>query len=261
LTPYLTARGILLSSFSLSTNQTFALLNLYGPCKDILLFYNSLDKSGLLSTKHLIIGGDLNIILSPEEAWGGTPGIGFNGEHYKALFNKNNLFDISPDKLVLTWRNDRTGMEAIARRLDRFLVVGDLISDIGLYRSWVEYPFISDHALIFLQLEVSPIYKHFPFKFNLHWLQEKYFVDLVKKIWNDPSFTTEGNRQLRLIHKLKELKKQAKLWYKDHQSKKTTSLVLLESEISLSLSQLEADPTNLDLTTSLQTLEQDIIIY
>jgi len=150
LTLYLSVEGILLSGFSLSTNQTFALLNLYGPCKDRFLFWDCLDKSGLLSTKHLIIEDDLNIILSPEEAWGGTPGIGFNGEHYKALFNKNNLFDIIPDKLVLTWRNGRTGNVAIAHRLDRFLVAEDIIYEIGLYRSWLEYPFIFDHAAIFL---------------------------------------------------------------------------------------------------------------
>jgi hypothetical protein len=141
------------------------------------------------------------------------------------------LIDIKPDKVVPTWRNGRSGQEAIAHRLDRFLVAEDLLIDIGIYRSWVEFPYVSDHAPILLQMELPPAYKIYPFKFNEHWIHEKEFVDLVVKVWKDPIFLSEGGRQLRVIRKLQELKKQTKIWHKQFQIRKKAKLVSLESGI------------------------------
>jgi len=77
--------------------------------------------------------------------------------------------------------------------------VEGLLASFGLSRSWVEYPFISDHAPILIQLENAPLYKVYPFKFNSIWLQEADFVKLVHLLWKDPHFLKEGNIQLRLI--------------------------------------------------------------
>jgi endonuclease/exonuclease/phosphatase family metal-dependent hydrolase len=78
----------------------------------------------------------------------------FRGLLQRALFS-NNLIDIKPTKVVPTWRNGRIGQGAVARRLDRFLVSEDLLTDIGLYRSWVEFPFISDHAPVLLTVGIT----------------------------------------------------------------------------------------------------------
>jgi hypothetical protein len=104
------------------------------------------------------------------------------------LISSQKLVDIKPLKLVPTWRNDRSGNDSIARRLDRGLIVEGLLASSGLSRSWVEYPFISDHAPILIQLENAPLYKAFPFKFNSIWLQEAEFVKLVHLLWKDPRF-------------------------------------------------------------------------
>jgi hypothetical protein len=98
------------------------------------------------------------------------------------------LIDIKPTKVVPTWRNGRIGQGAVARRLDRFLVAEDLLNDTGLYRSWVEFPYISDHAPVLLQLDLPPAYKIYPFKFNVQWLNDKGFMDIVFKVWNDLIF-------------------------------------------------------------------------
>jgi hypothetical protein len=66
-----------------------------------------------------------------------------------------------------------------------FLVSEDLLLSVGMYRSWVEYPFVSDHALVLLQLENTPLFKAHPFKFNAQWLLDKVYNSLVHKIWSD----------------------------------------------------------------------------
>jgi hypothetical protein len=111
------------------------------------------------------------VTLSTEEVWGGTNLSAHTTGFYKSFFQANHLIDLAPDKLVPTWRNGRSGAALISKRLDRFLIAEDFLSGIGLYRTWVEYPYISDHAPIVLQLELPPLYKSFPFKLNPYWLQ------------------------------------------------------------------------------------------
>jgi hypothetical protein len=103
----------------------------------------------------------------------------------------------------------------IARRLDRVTVVEELLTDVGIYRTWVEFPFFSDRAPICLQLDLKPDFKNYPFRFNADWLEETDFVDLVTKVWNDPGFVSEGSAQRRIIWKLHTLKLQSKIWYKE----------------------------------------------
>jgi hypothetical protein len=51
--------------------------------------------------------------------------------------------------------------------LDRFLVTEDLVLDVQIFRSWVEFPFVLDHAPILLQLEKISCPKAYPFKFPM----------------------------------------------------------------------------------------------
>jgi exonuclease III len=175
LVPYLTVGGILLTGRSLLNNREIALLISTDHAQIRKTFWNSVEGNDILSIKNLIMAGDFNIILSPEEAWGGSRA-GIMDDYYTDLFSSKNLIDIKPTKLVPTWRNGRLGQEAISRRLDRVLVSEDLLIDVGFYRSWVEFPYISDHAPVLLQLELPPAFKIYPFKFNEQWLNEKEFT-------------------------------------------------------------------------------------
>jgi hypothetical protein len=135
------------------------------------------------------------------------------------------------------------------------LVAKDLLIDIGLYRSWVEFPYISDHAPILLQMELPPAYKISPYKFNAQWIIEKEFVDIVIKVWNDPIFLSEGGRKIRIIRKLQELKKQTKIWHKENTIRKKDKLVSLESDIKETIKILGGDPSDQATVISLQHLE------
>jgi exonuclease III len=167
---FLTCGGILLSGICLATRRQFSILNVYGPCVERKTFWECLGSSGLLAQKSLILAGDFNLTLSSGEIWGGARSSGSLEGYFKTFFQSNRLIDIAPGKLVPTWRNSRAGTEYIAKRLDRTLISEDLLDSVGIYRSWVEYPFISDHAPIILQLELLPSFKTFPFKLNPLWI-------------------------------------------------------------------------------------------
>jgi len=57
------------------------------------------------------------------------------------------------------------------------------LNDAAKYRSWVELPFILDHALVVLQLDYGYNLVAYPFKFNPEFLQEESFYDLVWAYW------------------------------------------------------------------------------
>jgi hypothetical protein len=173
-----------------------------------------MEDSGILYINNLNIVGDLNIVLFSDEVWGGTSGAGNTDIYYMELFSSKNLIDIKPAKLIPTWQNGHCGQEEIARRLYRVLVSEDLLSDASLYRSWVELPYVFDHAPVIFQLDLPPICKAYTFKLNVQWLKDQDFVDLVYKIWKDLVFQSEGGKQHSIVWKLKILKSQTQLCIK-----------------------------------------------
>ena len=52
------------------------------------------------------------------------------------------------------------------------LVSEDLLVGLGSYKSWVDYPYFLDHALVVLRLDKVTRPKAYPFKFNARWLTE-----------------------------------------------------------------------------------------
>jgi hypothetical protein len=90
--------------------------------------------------------------------------------------------------------------------------------------------------------------KAYPFKMNAQWLNDQEFVDLVHKVWKDPGFMSESSKQARIIWKLKVLKAQAKIWYREKLAKNNEKLLSLESTIKEAI---------IELAAILQTLERN----
>jgi hypothetical protein len=99
------------------------------------------------------------------------------------------------------------------------------------------------------------LYKVYPFKFNAHWLNDHDFVDLVYKIWKDPFSFPKVENKTRIVWKLKVLKKQTKIWYKENLARNKAKLVSLESDIKDSIIILVGDPTNQEAELSLRQME------
>jgi hypothetical protein len=190
--------------------------------------------------------GDLNLTLS---YWGGSASA---GRVFSKPFFKTRILLISSQERWFQHGETRcSGLDAIWKRLDRFLVSEDLLSSVEIYRSWVEYPFVSDHAPVIIQLEISPFFKAYPFKFNSQWLVDQDFTSLVHKSSKIPKFLIESGKQKRIGWKLKELKFKTKQWEKSRTIKENSHLV-----------QIELDIKNLLQPSSggLRTLQEDLIL-
>ena len=96
----------------------------------------------------------------------------------------------------------------------------------------MEYPYISDHAPILLQLDLPSTFISYPFKMNPFWIKELIFETLVKQLWTGLKYLGESGKQNRIIWKLKDLKKHTKHWLKDQKIRTKAHLKNLEEEIT-----------------------------
>ena len=55
-----------------ATGESFSFYNVYGPYMNKKGFWEAFFSLGLLETKNVILGGDLNLTLSKNENWGET---------------------------------------------------------------------------------------------------------------------------------------------------------------------------------------------
>ena len=99
------------------------LVNVYGPYTNRKVFWDIMDDSGLLMNHVLILVSDLNFMLSLKEFWLAIPHQDPLRDYFINLFDKNNIVDINPVKLIPTWSNKRKGSEVVAKRLNSFLVI------------------------------------------------------------------------------------------------------------------------------------------
>jgi hypothetical protein len=144
------------------------------------------------------------------------------------------LVDFSLDHLNPTWRNGRMGLDSISKRLDHFRLSEHFITSVDRICTWVNIPFLSDHAPIILQLDPSIHKLALPFKLNLGWLTEPDFSSIVFFVWKDPLSMIEACIQHRIVWKLKVLKGRIKSWAISFIQKNTHRLAAMDSKFELS---------------------------
>jgi len=82
-------------------------------------------------------------------------------------------------------------------------------------------------------------------------------VALVHVIWKDHVFLSEGGRKNRLFWKLKVLKTQTKIWYKEKLARDKGNLLNLEADIKETILRLVGDPNNLEDSKILRQLQSE----
>jgi hypothetical protein len=141
------------------------------------------------------------------------------------------MVDVEPVKLLPTWRNGRSGRDYIEKRLDRFLIDEKLV-DSGLrYKTWVCNVKISDHMPVILHMEQVKDHVNYPFKFNIVWLNDPEFVDLVRSNWNGLLGTKSLNPMESLVKKLKLPKLLVIVWERKKKDDAKEELVQLELDL------------------------------
>eukprot|EP00253_Pinus_taeda_P021713 PITA_21713 len=99
--------GILITVSYRGTDLKLNLLNIYGPCKNRLPFWEKLFATEILDMESLIIASDLNMTLSADECWGSCRKNDKMGDRLRAELMRRNLVDVVPDPLSPTWDNGR----------------------------------------------------------------------------------------------------------------------------------------------------------
>jgi hypothetical protein len=174
----------------------------------------------LLYAKNLILAGDLNFTIGADEVWGPAAHLDRHAGFFLDMIKEHSLVDLAPDILIPTWRNGRSGDVGIEKRLDRTLVSESLLQEVGCYRSWVELPFISDHAVVITQLDFNEVRIAYPFKLNSMWLVETDFTGILNEVWHDGTFLEEPDIQRIIVWKLKTLKSRVKVWARKKRKEK-----------------------------------------
>ena len=101
------------------------------------------------------------------------------------------------------------------------------------YRLWVCNTRILDHMPVILQVDNEFRKVSYPFKFNSVWLEDTYFVDLVRTKWNGLLGTEILSPMDALSKKLKKLKILVEIWERKKKRETKDDLVNLERDLDI----------------------------
>ena len=138
------------------------------------------------------------------------------------------------------------------KRLDRFLVSGDLIDRVGRYRSWTSQELTSDHLPVNLQVDFQYNRVHYPFKFNKIWIRDGDFKKAVEHYWIRLTPVKTNTNMGTFLHKLTLLKKFVVNWVRKKVKEQSLELSLVENEI--------ADLLEVEHTITFNSVEKDRLL-
>jgi exonuclease III len=187
------------------------------------------------SPNNVIIAGDLNIVMKPKEKRGGTRLRDPMLSKVEEITQTWDLLDFNPIQGLYTWTNNRTGLDHISARLDRFLVQSTILLNNKIITTKILPKLTSDHKPIQLLLEEEEDLGPIPFRFSPQWIEREGFLETVKTAWANPF---SGSTSYVWEQKLRATKKALKEWVKkpvqtptDCRKEKVQSLQNLQAEM------------------------------
>ena len=89
-------------------------------------------------SEKVILGGNLNFTLGTQEVWGSRDRIGPVVNIFEQKLREGCLIiDLALAKLKRTWTNKRTRESKIAKRIDTFIIMENLIEKNSIIREWL----------------------------------------------------------------------------------------------------------------------------
>ena len=137
-------------------DKEYVIVNIYGPNEEEPVFFADLYRQLFeMDQSNVIIGGDLNMTLSPLDKLGGqsTP-LSVKAEVFTSLTESEYLDTfrlLHPDKRIFTWW--RWNPKPIMCRLDYFFISDSLVNSICKSTIWPS--FLLDHSPIYLELNTN----------------------------------------------------------------------------------------------------------
>ena len=135
----------------------------------------------LNSLVNVILVGDLNITLFPNEKKGGLRGKDHLHDTVEEIIQVWDLIDFKPKLGHFTWSNHRVGVASISARLDRFLVHSSMLDGKNIISSKILPNLMSDHHPISLLIEKEEALGSIPFRFFPLWIEQVGFTYIVSQ--------------------------------------------------------------------------------
>jgi hypothetical protein len=164
----------------------------------------------------MVLGGDLNFTLSLREVWGSRP-----RQDPQEVFFTNSIekHKLTWFKISQTWRIRRKGKDAVAKRLDHFLLSKNIMEKNWKIKSKVVVGGISDHMPIMLEVCIPSRILPAPMKFNHAWLNANDYKELVKGFWSPLSDSFEGSFMSQFARNIYTVSQATKEWAKEYNKK------------------------------------------
>lgn len=241
--------------YSRDLEENLIVLNVYGPCVNREIFWQKLLDSPILQAGNIILGGNLNFSIGFSESWGHLAQIDPLSDYFGQLLEDHHWIDLPSTKLQFTWKNNRSGDQSLARRLDHFIMKEGLCSLFPRARQWVGSGGISDHRPIFLEIEARQQAQNAPYKFNATWLRDPSYLKLITDYWNAHPISENTDPVNGLVRNLSEIKGKSREWAKT--KRKQDDQILSQAEQAIEALEENSDGTY--ISPKQKTLFEDLI--
>ncbi|PPD71907.1 hypothetical protein GOBAR_DD31198 [Gossypium barbadense] len=148
-----------------------------------------------------IVGGDVNAILNDSEKEGGRRKPRAVMDDFGDILEELSLRDTKTLNGWFPWSNNREGNRLVKERLDRFVILDDIMEKMPLLASYVVHQSKSDHEAIIMDLYGNrPQRKGFNpkacFRYDRCWAKEREARDIISSIWSNEGINLLGKMVL-----------------------------------------------------------------